>query len=394
MTTMTEYYEVLGVAKNATQEEIKKAYRKKALQYHPDKNPGDTAAEAKFKEISEAYEVLSDEKKRQIYDRYGKDAASGAGMGGFGQAHPNMDEALRTFMGAFGGGGGGSIFDALFGAGGGNGEFHEGFSGQGHMQQGASKKASITISFEEAAKGVDKELAITNFVTCSTCDGLGAKSSKSIKKCSKCRGSGQVHQNRGFFSMATVCPDCHGAGQIITDPCTQCHGEGRVKEKKKVKVHIPAGVDSGMRLKMAGYGDAGVGGGPNGDLYVFITVESHPVFKRHGDDLTIELPIGFSEAALGSKKEIPTLHGSCKITIPEGTQSGKTFRVKNEGFPNVHGQGKGDLLVSIIVETPQNLSDRQKELLKEFGELEGIDNQPSKRSFMEKIKSFFQNFQT
>jgi molecular chaperone DnaJ len=384
MTTMTGYYEILGVSKSATQDEIKKAYRKKALQYHPDKNPGDSEAEAKFKEVSEAYEVLSDEKKREIYDRYGKDAvqgAAGAGAGGHGFA--SMDEALRTFMGAFGGGGGDSIFDAFFGGGGGYG------TGQSYMHQGASKKVNITITFEEAAKGVDKELAITNYVTCQKCDGSGAASSQGIKTCSKCGGSGQIHQNRGFFSMSQTCPQCKGEGRVVTDPCKECHSEGRVKEKRKVKVHIPSGVDSGMRLKMAGYGDAGVGGGPNGDLFVHIQVEPHDVFKRHGDDLILELPIGFSESALGCKKEMPTLHGSCRITIPEGIQSGKVLRVKNEGFPNVHGQGKGDLLVTVIVETPTKLSDKQKELLKEFGELEGVHNHPNKRSFMEKIKSFF-----
>lgn len=384
---MTGYYEILGVPKGATQDEIKKAYRKKALQFHPDKNPGDVEAEAKFKEVSEAYEVLSDAKKREMYDRYGKDAArAGAGAHG-GQGFASMDEALRTFMGAFGSGGSDSIFDAFFGGGGG------GFGGGGpQMHQGASKKVNIHINFEEAAKGVDKELAITNYIACATCSGSGAASAKGVKPCTKCGGSGQVYQSRGFFSMSTTCPQCHGEGRIITDPCKECQGQGRVKEKRKVKVHIPAGVDTGMRLKMSGYGDAGEGGGPAGDLYVFIQVEPHEVFKRHGDDLLLEVPIGFSEAALGCKKEIPTLTGSCRITIPEGTQNGKVLRVRSEGFPNVHGQGKGDLLVSINVETPTKLSERQKELLREFGELEGVHNHPSKRTFMEKLKSFFSEF--
>lgn len=386
---MSNYYEILGVAKTATQDEIKKAYRKRALQYHPDRNPGDAQAEAKFKEVSEAYEVLSDEKKREMYDRFGKEGVMGGAAGG----HPggargfsSMDEALRTFMGAFGGSGADSIFDAFFGGGGGGG-------GQGGFAtQGASKKVNIRVSFEEAAKGVEKELAISNYVVCSTCHGLGAANSASIKTCASCGGSGQILQSRGFFSMASTCPHCRGEGRIITDPCKECRGAGRVKEKKRVKVHIPAGIDTGMRLKMSGYGDTGEGGGPPGDLFVFIQVDPHEVFKRQGDDVTIELPIGFAEAALGCKKEIPTLFGSCRITIPEGAQNGKVLRVKGEGFPNVHGSGKGDLLVTIYVETPTKLSERQKELMKEFGELEGVQNHPGKKSFMEKIKSFFSEF--
>ncbi|MGC1878312.1 MAG: molecular chaperone DnaJ [Rhabdochlamydiaceae bacterium] len=383
---MSDYYEVLELSRSATQEEIKKAYRKSALKYHPDRNPGDAQAEKKFKEISEAYEVLSDEKKRQIYDQYGADAVKGAGMGAPGghAGFSSMEEALRTFMGAFGGGGGGgsgSIFDSFFGS---------EMEGDEGGRQGASKKMNLSISFEEAMKGVEKEVALTNYVTCSTCDGSGAASSSSIKKCSRCKGSGQIHQSRGFFSMTSVCPQCYGKGKTITDPCSECHGDGRVKKKQHVKIKVPPGVDTGMRLRMSGYGDAGEAGGLAGDLYVFISVEPHSVFQREGDDIFVELPLSFSEAALGCKKELPTPHGSsCRVSIPEGTQSGKILRVKGEGAPNVHGRGRGDMLINVSVETPVSLNDAQKDLLRQFGELEKDQNSPRKRSFFDKLKVFF-----
>lgn len=383
---MADYYEVLEIPKTASQDEIKKAYRKKALQFHPDKNPGDSDAEKRFKEISEAYEVLSDDNKRSVYDRYGKDGLSGAGMGAGG--YSTMDEAMRTFMGAFGGQGADSIFEAFFGGGG---DFSGGERGSRvHHRQGASKRVNITISFEEAAKGVDKELAITNYVSCRDCSGKGSASQNGIKKCNRCGGRGQVFEQRGFFSMSMTCPQCHGEGQVVTDPCKTCHGEGVVKEKQRVKVHIPAGVDTGMRLKMSGYGDAGQGGGPAGDLYVFINVEPHEIFEREGNDILLTLPISFTEAALGCKKEVPSLYShTCRITIPEGTQNDKIFRVKGEGFPNVHGQGRGDLLVKIFVETPTQLAERQKQLLKEFATLEGPGNLPKSKGFLDKIKGFF-----
>lgn len=382
---MADYYQVLEITKDASIDDIKKAYRKKAVKYHPDKNPGDHEAEKRFKEISEAYEVLSDDKKRQMYDRYGSDAFSGGAgpaAGGHAGGFSSMDEALRTFMHAFGGGGAENPFESLFGGGGGGGP-------RSH-RQGASKRANITISFEEAARGVDKELAISNYVTCNDCHGKGAATSQSIKKCGRCKGQGQVFEQRGFFSMSMTCPECQGEGQVITDPCKNCRGQGVVKEKQHVKIHIPAGVDSGMRLKMSGYGDAGQGGGPAGDLYVFITVASHEIFEREGNDILLDLPISFSEAALGCKKEVPSItNHNCRIVIPEGTQNGKTFRVKGEGFPNVHGQGKGDLLVKIFVETPTKLSEQQKMMLTEFGKMESPSNLPNRKSFLDKIKGLF-----
>jgi molecular chaperone DnaJ len=382
---MTDYYQELGIAKNASQEEIKKAYRKNALKYHPDKNQGDPEAEKKFKKISEAYEVLSDEKKRQIYDQYGADAVKGASMGG---GHPGgfstMEEALRTFMGAFGGGGGGqeSIFESFFG-------FEGGGAARGG-RQGTSKRMNLTLSFEEAMRGVQKEVSLSNYAYCEACDGSGAATPSSVKTCSKCGGQGQIHQNRGFFSMAVECPHCSGKGKTITDPCKECHGQGRVKKKQKTTIKVPAGVDTGIQMRLSGYGDAGEGGGPPGDLYVHITVEPHKFFERDGDDLHIEVPITFTEAALGCKKEIPTaLDGTVKINIAEGTQSGKALRIKNEGAPNVHGHGKGDMIVKLIVETPVDLNEKQKSLLKEFAELEKEHNSPRKKSFFDKLKVLF-----
>jgi molecular chaperone DnaJ len=385
---MADYYEVLEVPRSATAEEIKKAYRKKALKYHPDKNPGNADAERRFKEISEAYEVLSHEEKKQLYDRYGKEGvqagAAGAAAGGF----SSMDEALRTFMSAFGGD---SIFEGIFGGMGG------GAGGMGGNRQGASKRATITLSFEEAAKGVDKELAISNYVPCKDCQGRGSPSPKGISSCPNCGGHGQVFEQRGFFSMSSTCNRCEGRGQIITDPCKSCRGEGVIKEKQRVKVHIPAGVDSGMRLKMSGYGDAGVGGGPPGDLYVFINVEAHDLFEREGNDVLLMLPISFAEAALGCKKEVPTPTGeNYSITIPEGTQTGTTLLVKGAGLRDVHShstafgrQSKGDLKVRVVVETPTKLSSEQRQFFQNLKELETPHNMPKRKGFLDKIKEIF-----
>jgi molecular chaperone DnaJ len=361
---MKDFYATLGISRNASQDEIKKAYRKKALEFHPDRNPGDPKAEEQFKRISEAYEVLSEENKRRLYDQYGEEGLRGAQMGGgggfSGEGFASMEEALKTFMGAFGGaggrGGGESIFD-FFGGGG----------GEAESRQGTSKKATVRIPFEEAARGKN-----------------------GIKTCSTCQGKGQLYQNRGFFSMSSTCPHCNGAGHMITDPCKSCHGAGRIKERQKIKIRIPAGVDNGMRLKMTGYGDAGEAGSPPGDLYVYIEVEPHETFKREGDDVYLDLPVSFPEAALGCKKEVPTPLGeSVRVQVPEGTQNGKLLRISGKGVPNVHGQGQGDLLLRIAVETPVKLTEKQKTLLRSFEELETPGNHPRKKGFLDKIKVFF-----
>ncbi len=389
---MSDYYQVLGVSRDASADEIKKAYRKLAVKYHPDKNPDDAKAEAKFKEISEAYEVLSNDEKRRMFDQFGADAVRSGGVGGQGggAGFSSMEDALRTFMGAMGsgggGGGGGDFFDSFFGGGGGGGG-----GSAPRARQGVSKKAQITISFDEAAGGVTKELAITNYAECETCKGLGAASESDIKKCGTCGGMGQVHQARGFFQMSAPCPHCHGSGEIISKPCTECHGAGKVKVRQRVKVPIPAGIDDGMRIKMAGYGDAGEAGGPPGDLYVYVRVQEHDIFEREGDNLILVPPISLTEAALGCKKELPPLLSKkpVRITIPEGTQSGKVLRARGEGLPNVHGHGKGDLLIEIQVETPVKLTSTQKEILEQFQALEKPQNSPQRKSFLDKLKALF-----
>jgi molecular chaperone DnaJ len=382
---MKDYYATLGVQRDASVEELKKAYRKKALECHPDRNPGDAKAEAQFKDVSEAYEVLSDDNRRRVYDQYGEEGLKGPGMGGgpggFPGGFASMDEALRTFMGAFGAQG--NIFESFFG---GNPEE------AGNGRRGQSKQVNISISFEEAARGLDKEITIINLVQCKSCGGSGAKSKNAIKGCPTCQGKGQVFQNRGFFSMVAACPHCQGAGQIISDPCKTCGGQGRVKDRQNITIRIPAGIDTGMSLKMNGYGEAGLAGGLPGDLFVAITVEPHQAFQRQGDDALLEFPITFSEATLGCRKDMPTPLGeTIRIVIPEGSQNGKVLRVSGKGIPNVHGKGRGDLLIKMNVETPVGLSEKQKNLLRSFQELETPQNHPNKKSFFEKMKGLFRS---
>ena len=369
-----DYYEVLGVAKNASDEEIKKAYRKLAMKYHPDRNPDDKSAEEQFKEAKQAYEILSDADKRAAYDQFGHAGVDPqAGMGG-------------GFGGGFGGGGFSDAFSDIYGdifGGGGGGR-------RDRVYRGADLRYNLEIGLEEAARGTETKIRIPTLEECGVCHGSGAKPGTAPTTCSTCGGHGQVRIQQGFFSVQQTCPRCGGTGKMVSDPCTACHGEGRVKKHKTLSVKIPAGVDGGDRIRLAGEGEAGVNGGPPGDLYVVIHLKEHPVFKRDGDDLHCEMPISFATAALGGEVEIPTLDGHAKIKIPAETQSGKVFRLRGKGIKGVRSHTPGDLMCHMLVETPVNLSERQRELLREFDALsQGRNNNPRAQSFMDKVKSFF-----
>lgn len=356
--TRRDYYEVLGVGRDASEAEMKKAYRQLALKYHPDKNPDNKEAEEKFKEASEAYEVLRDQEKRRIYDQYGHDGLKGQGFRGF----QGYEDIFSSF---------GDIFSDFFGGG-------------GRQQTGADLRLDLTISFVEAASGVNQEVEINKHVECKTCHGSGCKPGSSPKACGMCRGTGQVVRTQGFFSMSSTCPQCRGAGQTIVDPCKTCHGEGRVREKKKISVSIPAGVDEGSRLRLRGEGESGPPGVLPGDLYVFIHVEAHEFFHREGYDIYARMPITFSQAALGAEIEVPLLDGKTRtISIPAGTQSNETYRIQGAGISHLRGHGRGDQIIQFVVETPRKLSKRQRELLQELAE---IDGKPVK----EILKGFFQ----
>ncbi|MDQ1314337.1 MAG: molecular chaperone DnaJ [Pseudomonadota bacterium] len=369
-----DYYEVLGVAKNASDEEIKKAYRKLAMKHHPDRNPDDKGAEEKFKEAKQAYEILSDSDKRAAYDQFGHagvDQQAGMG-GGYGGGGSGFSDAFSD------------IFGDIFGGGGGGGNRRD------RVYRGADLRYNLEIGLEEAARGTETKIRIPSLEECGTCHGSGAKPGTTPTPCTTCGGHGQVRIQQGFFSVQQACPRCGGSGKMVTDPCTACHGEGRVKKHKTLSVKIPAGVDNGDRIRLAGEGEAGINGGPSGDLYVVIHLKEHAVFKRDGDDLHCEMPISFATAALGGEVEIPTLDGHAKIKIPAETQSGKAFRLRGKGIKGVRSHAPGDLLCHMLVETPVNLSERQKELLRELESLSpGRNNNPRAQSFMDKVKAFF-----
>jgi len=376
MAAKRDYYEILGVQKSASADEIKKSYRKLAVKFHPDKNPGDPTAEEKFKELGEAYEALSDPDKRAAYDRYGHAAFSGPSGAGGGGFHDPMDLFSQVFGGAFGGG-----FEEFFGGGG-----RRQRSGK---QRGSDLRYDLEITLEESAKGVEKELEIERYVPCDSCGSKGTKGSGGVKVCQSCGGRGVTARQAGIFIQQVTCPECRGAGETISDPCKECHGDGRVQRDSRIKLRIPAGVDTGTRLRSSGNGDAGVRGGAAGDLYVFLHVRDHDVFERDGDDLYCEVPLPFSVAALGGELKVPSLDGQSSIKIPTGTQGGTVFRLREKGMPTLSGGRRGDLNVRVQVEVPTKLNSEQQDKLRAFSESIGDHNSPMQEGFFEKAKRFF-----
>jgi molecular chaperone DnaJ len=378
-----DYYDVLGVAKNAADEDIKKAYRKLAMKHHPDRNQGDDAkkAEEKFKEAKEAYEMLSDPQKRAAYDQYGHAGVDPSMAGGGFRGGPGP-EGFGGFAEAFG-----DIFGDIFGAGGRRG----GAPGQ-HVYRGADLSYSMEISLEEAAHGKDTQIRIPSWDSCETCHGSGAKPGTSAKTCSTCGGSGTVHLRQGFFSIQQTCPHCHGSGRIIPDPCATCNGAGKVKKQKTLEVKIPAGINEGMRIRSVGNGEPGTNGGPPGDLYIEIRIKQHEIFERDGDDLHCTVPVPLTLAALGGGITVPTLAGKAEIELPEGTQHGKTFRLRGKGIKGIRSSYPGDLYCHITVETPVRLTDAQRKLMKELDESlkkGGERHSPNAKSWTDRVKDLF-----
>ena len=367
--TKADYYEVLSVSRTASDQELKAAYRKLAMQYHPDRNPGDHHAEEKFKQCSEAYQVLSDPDKRAAYDRYGHAGVSGAAQAG----SPFVD-----FQDL------GDIFGDLFG-------FNIGGTGrkQSRAQKGRDLRYDQTIEFEDAVFGKETEVTIRRMEPCTDCHGLGTANGRGPTTCQQCQGRGQVRYQQGFFSIARTCSVCGGTGSVISDPCKTCRGDGRVEREHMIQVNIPAGVEDGTRIRYQGEGDAGRAGGPNGDLYIALTVKQHKFFDRNGHDLHCQIPISFSQAALGAEINVPTLEGDAALKVPEGTQSGKEFRMRNKGVPYLNEHGRGDLIVQIVVQTPKKLTRVQKELLRQLGETMTVENTPTERGLFGRVKEMF-----
>jgi molecular chaperone DnaJ len=374
-----DYYELLGVSKTATTEELKKAYRKKAVQFHPDKNPGNKEAEEMFKKVSEAYDVLNDTDKRAAYDRYGH-AAFQSGMGGAGPrgGGGGFHDPFDIFREVFGqGGGGGGIFDEMFGG------------GRDGSRDGSDLRYDLEITLEEAARGAEKEISFRKNVSCERCDGTGAEPGSKRITCPTCRGAGQIRRSGGIITFTQICPTCSGAGTKVEKPCAACRGEARLPKTTKLNVRIPPGVDNGSRLRSAGNGEAGLAGGQAGDLYIVLSVKEHELFERQDDNLFCEIPIKFTLATLGGTIEVPTLFGKASLKIPAGTQSGTTFRLREKGVPSLRGGRQGDQLVRMHVEVPTALSAEQRKLLDEFARVSGDANEPTSKNFFEKAKKFF-----
>jgi molecular chaperone DnaJ len=374
-----DYYEVLGVPKGASKDEIKKAYRKLAVQYHPDRNKGNKEAEEKFKEASEAYEVLSDDKKRQAYDQFGFAGVEGMGSGAGGGGAQDFSSVFRDFEDIFGDFSG--IFDSFFGGGGGRTRQ----STRDRVQRGHDLRYDLEITFEEAVFGTKKEVTYTRNVSCSECNGSGAAKGSSKKTCPTCGGSGQVRRSSGFFSIASPCPTCQGEGYVVENPCDNCNGSGVVKKRQKVKVTIPAGIESGKRINIPEQGEAGPNGGPYGDLYVYIRVLPHEYFEREGNDLYCAIPLSITQATLGTEVYVQTLDEKrIKLKIPSGTQNGKVFRIKNEGVPYLHNANRrGDLYIKVLVEVPKRLSPKAKEIMRELSDIIGEQENPKPISLSE-----------
>lgn len=382
-----DFYELLGVNKTASADEIKKAYRKMAIKYHPDKNPGDKSAEEKFKEISHAYEILSDTTKRSQYDQFGPEAFTSAGRAGAagGDFHDPYDIFSQVFgnRGRGGGGGGGSIFEELFGGGGG------GRSSRNGAVDGSDLRYDLEIDFEDSVYGADKKILIPKLVSCERCNSSGCEPGSSKSNCTRCGGSGQVTATQAFFTVRQACPSCHGTGQIIQKPCSSCHGQGRVQTQKTIQLHIPPGVDNGSKLRVTGEGEGGVRGGSTGNLYVVIHIRPHEIFHREGNDIICEVPIPFSVAALGGIVDVPTVARKARMKIPEGTQNGTVLRLKSKGMPDLRGGARGDMLVHVVVEVPRALShDQQQEITKLANMLSENKNYPNRTSFLQKSARF------
>ncbi|WP_018699400.1 molecular chaperone DnaJ [Amorphus coralli] len=373
-----DYYEVLGVHAQVTETELKSAYRKLAMQFHPDRNPGNAEAEARFKEVSEAYEVLKDPNRRAAYDRFGHAAFEG-GMGGGGQAGFGGDFASAMS----------DIFDEFFGMGG------QRRRGGGGRERGADLRYNLEIELEESFTGKTVEIEVPTSATCVTCSGSGAKPGTSPTTCQTCKGAGRVRATQGFFTLERACPTCQGRGTIITDPCEVCSGQGRISEERKLSVNIPAGIEDGTRIRLAGEGEAGVMGGPSGDLYIFLSIKPHAFFQREGADIFCRVPISLTTAALGGEFEVPTVSGEkTRVKVPEGTQTGRQFRLKSKGMPVIRSPQFGDMYIQVVVETPRNLTKRQRELLEAFEEEASQDNHPESHGFFSRVKDFFEGLGT